>query len=96
MHYTQQQGIKGVTIDDIYIGNGVSELIIMSMQAVVNDGDEILVPSPDYPLWTTAIALAGGKPVHYICDEDSDWNPDIQDITSKITSKQRYSTDQSQ
>ncbi|MFZ1526097.1 MAG: aminotransferase class I/II-fold pyridoxal phosphate-dependent enzyme, partial [Saprospiraceae bacterium] len=83
MHYTQQQGIKGVTIDDIYIGNGVSELIIMSMQAVVNDGDEILVPSPDYPLWTTAIALAGGKPVHYICDEDSDWNPDIQDITSK-------------
>ena len=87
MHYTQQQGIKGVTIDDIYIGNGVSELIIMSMQAVVNDGDEILVPSPDYPLWTTAIALAGGKPVHYICDEDSDWNPDIKDITSKITSK---------
>jgi alanine-synthesizing transaminase len=87
MHYTQQQGIKGVSIDDIYIGNGVSELIIMSMQAVINDGDEVLMPAPDYPLWTTAVALAGGKAVHYICDEESDWNPDVDDITSKITSK---------
>lgn len=87
MHYTQQQGVHGVTIDDIYVGNGVSELIIMSMQAVLNAGDEILVPSPDYPLWTTAVALSEGKPVHYLCDEDSDWNPSIEDIKSKITSK---------
>ncbi len=87
MHYTQKQDIHGVTIDDIFIGNGVSELIMMSMQAIVNDGDEILVPSPDYPLWTTAVALCGGKPVHYICDEQSDWNPDVDDILSKITPK---------
>lgn len=87
MHYTQQQGIHGVTMDDVYIGNGVSELIIMSMQAIINEGDEILVPAPDYPLWTTAIALAGGKAVHYVCDEASDWNPDINDIASKISSK---------
>ena len=87
MHYTQQQGIRGVSIDDIYIGNGVSELIIMSMQAVVNDGDEVLIPSPDYPLWTAAVSLSGGKAVHYICDEVADWNPDIDDIKSKITSK---------
>lgn len=87
MHYTQQQGVHGVTMDDIYIGNGVSELIIMSMQAILNDGDEILVPAPDYPLWTAAIALAGGKAVHYVCDEGSDWNPDIQDIESKISTK---------
>jgi alanine-synthesizing transaminase len=87
MHYTQQQGVHGVTIDDIYVGNGVSELIIMSMQAVLNAGDEILVPSPDYPLWTTAVALSEGKPMHYLCDEDSDWNPSIEDIKSKITSK---------
>ena len=87
MHYTQQQGIHGVTIDDIFIGNGVSELILMSMQSVVNDGDEILIPSPDYPLWTTAVSLSGGKPVHYICDEDSEWNPDIDDIRAKISRK---------
>lgn len=87
MHYTQQQGIHGVTIDDIFIGNGVSELILMSMQSVVNDGDEILIPSPDYPLWTTAVSLSGGKPVHYICDEDSEWNPDIDDISAKISRK---------
>jgi len=87
MHYTQKQGIHGVTIDDIFIGNGVSELIMMSMQAIVNDGDEILVPSPDYPLWTTAVALCGGKLVHYICDEQSEWNPDVDDILSKITHK---------
>ncbi|WP_256498288.1 pyridoxal phosphate-dependent aminotransferase [Runella salmonicolor] len=85
MHYTQTQGIKGVDINDVYIGNGVSELIVMSMQALLNEGDEILVPSPDYPLWTTSVALSGGKPVHYICDEQSDWNPDLDDLESKIT-----------
>jgi alanine-synthesizing transaminase len=87
MHYTQQIGIQGVTIEDIFVGNGVSELIVMSMQGLLNTGDEILVPSPDYPLWTTAVALSGGKPVHYICDEESDWNPDVADLASKITSK---------
>lgn len=87
MHYTQQLNIHGVTIEDIFIGNGVSELIIMSMQAILNDGDEILVPSPDYPLWTTAITLAGGKAVHYVCDEEADWNPDINDILKKISPK---------
>lgn len=87
MHYTQQLGIHGVTIDDIFIGNGVSELIVMTMQALLNEGDEILLPSPDYPLWTTSVALSGGKPVHYICDEESDWNPDLDDIRRKITRK---------
>ncbi|MDZ4709691.1 MAG: pyridoxal phosphate-dependent aminotransferase, partial [Saprospiraceae bacterium] len=87
MHYTQKQGIQGVTIDDIFIGNGVSELIVMTLQAMLNDGDEILIPSPDYPLWTTAVSLAGGKPVHYICDEASDWTPDIKDLKSKITNR---------
>ncbi|MBA4849070.1 pyridoxal phosphate-dependent aminotransferase [Emticicia sp. BO119] len=87
MHYTQQLGIHGVTIDDIFIGNGVSELIVMTMQALLNEGDEILVPSPDYPLWTTSVALSGGKPVHYICDEESDWNPDLDDIRRKINRK---------
>ncbi len=85
MHYTQSRGIAGVTIDDVYIGNGVSELILLSMQALLDDGDEILVPSPDYPLWTTAIALCGGKPVHYACDEESAWNPDLTDLERKIT-----------
>ena len=85
MHYTQTLGVKGVEINDVYIGNGVSELIVMSMQALLNDGDEILVPSPDYPLWTTSVALSGGKAVHYICDEQSDWNPDLDDLESKIT-----------
>lgn len=87
MHYTQQIGIPDVSIDDIFIGNGVSELIVMTLQALLNDDDEILIPSPDYPLWTTAVSLAGGKPVHYICDEESDWVPDLQDIRTKITSK---------
>jgi len=85
MHHTQTQGIHGVEINDIFIGNGVSELILLSMQALLNPGDEILVPSPDYPLWTTAIALSGGKPVHYVCDEQSDWNPDLDDMEKKIT-----------
>ena len=71
----------------LIIGNGGRELIMMSIQAIVNDGDEILVPSPDYPLWTTAISLSGGRAVHYICDESADWNPDIEDIKSKITPK---------
>jgi alanine-synthesizing transaminase len=87
MHYTQQIGIKDVKMEDIFVGNGVSELIVMCMQALLNDGDEILIPSPDYPLWTTAVALSGGKPVHYMCDEASDWNPDVEDMESKITSK---------
>lgn len=87
MHYTQQIGIPNVAIEDIFIGNGVSELIVMCMQALLNTADEVLVPSPDYPLWTTAISLSGGTPVHYICDEESDWNPDIEDMRSKITPK---------
>ncbi|WP_138477417.1 pyridoxal phosphate-dependent aminotransferase [Dyadobacter bucti] len=87
MHYTQTIGIQDVEINDIFIGNGVSELILLSMQALLNPGDEILVPSPDYPLWTASIALSGGKPVHYVCDEESDWNPDLADLESKITSR---------
>ncbi len=87
MHYTQQIGIRDVQFEDIFVGNGVSELIVMTMQALLNEGDEILIPSPDYPLWTTAVGLSGGKPVHYICDEESDWNPDIEDMEKKITSR---------
>jgi alanine-synthesizing transaminase len=86
MHYTQEKKIAGVTIDDIYIGNGASELIVMGMNALLNSGDEVLVPAPDYPLWTAAVSLSGGKPVHYICDEQADWYPDIDDIRRKITS----------
>lgn len=89
MHYTQQIGIPDVSIDDVFIGNGVSELIVMCMQALLNNGDEVLIPSPDYPLWTTSVALSSGKPVHYICDEESDWQPDLEDIHKKITSKTR-------
>ncbi|WP_342318546.1 pyridoxal phosphate-dependent aminotransferase [Corynebacterium mayonis] len=74
-------------IDDVYLGNGVSELITMSTQALLNDGDEILIPAPDYPLWTAASTLAGGKPVHYLCDEEDNWNPSLEDIRSKVTSK---------
>lgn len=85
MHYTQEKHIRGVTIEDIYIGNGASELIVMGMNALLNAGDEVLVPAPDYPLWTAAVSLSGGKPVHYICDESADWMPDIDDIKSKIT-----------
>jgi alanine-synthesizing transaminase len=85
MHYTQEKKISGVTIDDIYIGNGASELIVMGMNALLNSGDEVLVPAPDYPLWTAAVSLSGGKPVHYICDEESGWLPDIDDIKKKIT-----------
>ncbi len=89
MHETQRLGIAGVEIDDIYLGNGVSELIVMAMQALLNDGDEILIPAPDYPLWTAAVTLSGGKAVHYRCDESSDWNPDLDDIRSKINSRTR-------
>lgn len=85
MHYAQQKDIEGVTLDDIFVGNGVSELIIMSMQALLNDGDEVLVPAPDYPLWTAAVSLAGGKAVHYLCDEENDWSPNLADIRAKIT-----------
>lgn len=87
MQYCQLKKIPGVTMDDIYTGNGVSELINLSMQALLNDGDEILIPAPDYPLWTATATLAGGNVVHYICDEQSDWYPDIDDIRSKITDK---------
>jgi alanine-synthesizing transaminase len=89
MHYTQQKGIKGVTLEDIYLGNGVSELIVMTMQGLLNNGDEVLVPTPDYPLWTAAVSLSGGTARHYICDEQSDWLPDIADIRSKITPSTR-------
>jgi alanine-synthesizing transaminase len=83
----QSKGVMDVGIDDIFIGNGVSELIMMSMQGLLDIGDEVLVPMPDYPLWTAAVTLAGGKAVHYLCDESSDWNPDLGDIRSKITPK---------
>jgi len=85
VHYTQEKHLHGVTVDDVYLGNGASELIVMSMNALLNDGDEVLVPSPDYPLWTAAVALSGGTPVHYLCDEQSEWLPDIADIRNKIT-----------
>jgi len=89
MQYAQQREITGVEVNDIYLGNGVSELIVMVMQALANDGDEILIPAPDYPLWTAATTLAGGTAVHYRCDEQSDWYPDLADIRSKITDKTR-------
>jgi len=85
MHYTQQQGIKGVTLDDIYLGNGASELIAMATNALLSDGDELLLPSPDYPLWTAATSLSGGTPVHYMCDEANGWLPDLDDLRRKIT-----------
>lgn len=87
MQYCQLKKIPNVGMNDIYLGNGVSEMITMSMQGLLDNGDEVLVPAPDYPLWTGAITLAGGNAVHYICDEQSDWNPDIEDIRSKITDK---------
>lgn len=87
MQYYQAQGIMSIGIDDIYIGNGVSELIVLAMQALLNPDDEILIPMPDYPLWTAAVSLSGGKPIHYLCDEGADWFPDISDIKGKITPK---------
>jgi alanine-synthesizing transaminase len=85
MHYTQEKRIPGVQVGDIYIGNGVSELIAMTIQALLDSGDEVLVPAPDYPLWTAAVSLAGGTPCHYICDEEAGWLPDLNDIRAKIT-----------
>ncbi|SDX13571.1 alanine-synthesizing transaminase [Collimonas sp. OK242] len=89
MHYCQQKQIQGVTIDDIYLGNGASELIVMSVNALLNTGDEVLVPAPDYPLWTAAVSLSGGTPRHYVCDEQAGWFPDIEDIKKKINSNTR-------
>ena len=85
MQYYQQVGVTDVDVDDIYIGNGVSELVAMSVQALVNDGDEVLIPSPDFPLWSAAVNLCGGKAVHYLCDEENDWQPDLADLRGKIT-----------
>ena len=85
MHYTQEKQIKGVTLNDIYVGNGVSELIVMAMNALLNGGDEVLVPAPDYPLWAAAVSLSGGTPVHYLCDEKNEWLPDLDDIRAKIS-----------
>jgi len=85
VHHTQEKNIAGVSVDDVYLGNGASELITMSMNALLNQGDEILVPAPDYPLWTASVSLSGGTPVHYMCDEQAEWAPDIEDIASKIT-----------
>lgn len=89
MQECQQIGIANVDIDDIYLGNGVSELIVMTMQALLNNTDEVLIPAPDYPLWTAAVSLSGGTPVHYVCDEQSGWFPDVADIESKITERSR-------
>lgn len=86
MHYCQEKGIRGVSVEDIYLGNGVSELIVMAMQALLNNNDQVLIPMPDYPLWTAAASLSGGLPVHYHCDESAEWYPDLEDIRSKITS----------
>ena len=85
MHETQKQGILGVTLDDIYLGNGASELIVMATNGLLDDGDELLLPSPDYPLWTAAASLSGGTPVHYRCDEANGWMPDLADIRAKVT-----------
>ena len=85
VQYYQSKGMRGMDVNDVYIGNGVSELITMSMQALLNEGDEILIPMPDYPLWTAAATLAGGKAVHYLCDEENEWFPDIEDIKAKIS-----------
>ena len=89
MQRCQIMGIPDVEVDDIFLGNGVSELIVMAMQALLNNEDEILIPAPDYPLWTAAVNLAGGKAVHYLCDEKNDWQPNIDDIAKKITTKTR-------
>ena len=89
VHYTQEKQVAGVTVDDVYLGNGASELIQMAISALVNDGDEILIPAPDFPLYTAVVGLSGGKPVHYICDEQAGWLPDIEDMRRKITPRTR-------
>lgn len=89
VEYSAKKGIGGLTIDDVYTGNGVSEMIMLSLQALLNPGDEVLVPAPDYPLWTAATALAGGVPVHYVCDEKAGWAPDLEDMKRKISPRTR-------
>jgi alanine-synthesizing transaminase len=89
VQYYQQRGLHGVDIEDVYLGNGVSELIVMAMQALLDDGDEVLIPAPDYPLWTAAVSLSGGRPVHYLCDESAGWFPDPDDVASRITERTR-------
>jgi alanine-synthesizing transaminase len=89
VHYTQQQGVAGVTVDDVYLGNGASELVQMAVMALLNDGDQLLIPSPDFPLYTAVTGLAGGVPVHYRCDESAGWLPDLDDIRAKITPRTR-------
>jgi alanine-synthesizing transaminase len=84
VQYHQAKGVPDVDVEDVYLGNGVSELIVMALQALLDDGDEVLIPSPDYPLWTAAVALAGGRPVHYRCDESQGWQPDLDDVASRI------------
>jgi alanine-synthesizing transaminase len=85
VHYTQEKNVRGVTVDDVYLGNGASELIAMSMNALLDDGDEVLIPTPDYPLWTAVVGLSGGTPVHYLCDEQAGWTPDMADIRRRVT-----------
>ncbi|MBG6179813.1 pyridoxal phosphate-dependent aminotransferase [Arthrobacter sp. CAN_A1] len=87
VQYYQSRGLTHMDVDDVYLGNGVSELITLSLQALLNNGDEVLVPTPDYPLWTASVSLAGGTAVHYLCDEDNHWWPDLEDLASKITSR---------
>ena len=87
--YHLRKGVSGIGPDDVYLGNGVSELIMMSLQALLNDGDEVLLPAPDYPLWTAVVSLCGGRPVHYLCDESADWAPDLTDLEDKITPRTR-------
>jgi alanine-synthesizing transaminase len=89
VHSTQEKGVKGVAVDDVYLGNGASELIQMSMQALLNDGDELLIPAPDFPLYTAVVGLSGGTPVHYVCDEQAGWMPDVDDMRRKITPRTR-------
>src|ERR1700744_1445366 len=85
VHYSQEKHIAGVTVDDVYLGNGASELIAFSMNALLDSGDEVLVPAPDYPLYTAVVGLSGGKPVHYVCDESAGWLPDLDDMAARIT-----------
>lgn len=87
VHYTQQQGVPGVTVDDVYLGNGASDLINMAVNALLSEGDEMLLPAPDYPLWTAVTSLSGGRPVHYVCDEGNGWLPDLDDMRRKITKR---------
>ena len=89
VQYYQQKGVPGVDIEDVYLGNGVSELIVMSLQALLDNGDEVLLPAPDYPLWTAAVSLCGGTAVHYVCDEQAEWLPDLADIEAKVTDRTR-------